>query len=394
MSTKKEIFAAPLSEGLINEESLAKFRGRIGMKLRISNIFNQNVTEETLRNYAVGIGDPNPLWTDKDYAANTNYGTPVGQPNWLYSVFPTWVLQGLPGVHAYHSGNDWEFFRPILLGDRITPECEFTGFDIKESKFAGKIVMEYQRSTFRNQRDELVAKTDLWLVRAERSASKKTQKYGNLELPHPWTEEELKKAEDDCLAEEVRGDNPRYWEDVQDGEEIKPVIKGPLGITDIVAYCMGANPVGLTAHHLSLKLYKKHPAWAFRDPSTYAMEPVYAVHYNKAVTNSLGLPYPYDVGAQRHSWGIHLITNWMGDKGWLKKHYAEYRKFVYLSDAIYLRGKVKKKYLDENGEHCVDIDTWAENQRGETDVMPGHCTVILPSREKGTSPLDSRLPKK
>jgi hypothetical protein len=26
--------------------------------------------------------------------------------------------------------------------------------------------------------------------------------------------------------------------------------------------------------------YRKHPRWAYRDPTTHALEPVYSVHYN------------------------------------------------------------------------------------------------------------------
>jgi hypothetical protein len=105
---------------------------------------------------------------------------------------------------------------------------------------------------------------------------------------------------------------------------------------------------------------------------------------------SAGVPYMYDVGTQRQQWLIQHTTNWMGDEGWLKTCYAEYRRFVYLSDVLWLRGKVTKKYIDEAGESCVDIETWAENQRGE-DVMPGHSTIILPSRERNTWPLEKRL---
>ena len=54
------------------------------------------------------------------------------------------------------------------------------------------------------------------------------------------------------------------------------------------------------------------------------------------------------------------------------------------------KGKVKNKYMDENGEPCVDIETSAKNQRGE-EVMPGDATVVLPSREKRIWPLDRRL---
>jgi hypothetical protein len=49
--------------------------------------------------------------------------------------------------------------------------------------------------------------------------------------------------------------------------------------------------------------------------------------------------------------------------------------------------------LDDNGEPCIDIETTAINQRDET-VMPGNGTVILPSKEKKTFPIDKRQPIK
>jgi hypothetical protein len=87
---------------------------------------------------------------------------------------------------------------------------------------------------------------------------------------------------------------------------------------------------------------------------------------------------------------INLLTNWIGDDGWLKKCYCEYRHFVYLSDVVSLYGKVVNKYVDENSEYCVDIETGGLNQRGE-NVMPGKSTVILPSREANTWPVAKRL---
>ena len=201
---------------------------------------------------------------------------------------------------------------------------------------------------------------------------------------------DLKKIDKEVLAEEIRGSTVRYWEDVQVGEELPAVVKGPFGLTDMIAYCIGAAPVQIAAHGTQLRLYKEHPAWAFRDPSTSAWEPVYGVHYNLAAANSVGLPFPYDVGAQRQGWLINLLTNWMGDEGWLKKSYAEYRKFVYLSDAIWFKGKVTAKYIDDDGEYCVDVQTSAINQRGE-ETMPGLSTIVLPSRERNTWPVRKRL---
>jgi len=385
-----EVGIAKISEGLVTSEALEGWKERIGVKLRIGNIFNQFVSREAIRNYALGIGDVNPLWRDEDYAKKTRYKGIVAPPGWFYSVFPTWVLQGLPGVQAFHSGNDWTFYKPVFYGDIITPECIFTGFDVKTSKFAGKMVREYQRANFYNQRKELVASTDLWLVRTERAAARKTGKYSTIQLPHPYTEEELEKIDEEILNEQIRGNNPRYWEDVKVGDELPPVVKGPFGQMDMIAYTVGAAPVQVMAHRASLELYKKHPAWVVRDPNTYSWEPVYGVHFNIPIAKAVGNPYPYNAGAQSQGWLIQLFTNWMGDDGWLKRNYAEYRHFVYWSDTVWLRGKVVRKHVDEDGEYCVDVKTSAVNQRGE-DTMPGYSTVALPSHDNNIWPLDKRL---
>ena len=388
MTTQKE---AKMGDGRITDEGLARLRSLIGTKLRITQQFNGLASKEAIRNFACGIGDTNPLWLDSEYAGKTRYGRIIAPPNWYYSVFPTWVSVGLPGVHGFHAGNDWQFLKPLYEGDTVRPECEYLGYEEKPaSEFAGRTVIVYEEARYFNQKDELLAKAKSWSVRAERSAARKTGKYSEIQLPHPWTEEELAKVDDAVMTEEPRGANPRYWEDVQVGQELEPVIKGPFGLTDMIAFCVGSAPVLLMAHRASLRLYQRHPAWAFRDPATNAWEPIYGVHYNKAAANNAGLPFPYDVGTQRQCWIIHHLTDWMGDDGWIKRNYAEYRRFVYLSDAVWLQGKVTKKYIDENGEPCVDVETSAINQRGE-NTAPGHSTIILPSREKGTSPLDTRL---
>lgn len=380
-----------LEEGRITKEVLEEWCKRIGAKLRITWQFNELASKETIRNWVYGVGDPNPLWVDENYARNTRYGCLVAPPSWLYSVFPTYVQQGLPGVHAFHSGNDWEFYRPVLIGDKIRPESVFTGFEEKPSRFSGKLVMEYQEARYFNQRDELVAKAKTWLVRAERGEAKKKGKYSELQLPHPWTEEELRKIEDDTIAEQIRGSDVRYWEDVEVGEKLPPVIKGPLGLTDMIAFFAGSGVISLRAHGLAFRVYRQHPSWSFRDPRTCALEPIAGVHWNQAAAKAAGLPYEYNAGIQTQSWLIELMTSWMRDEGWLKTNYAEYRHFIYFSDVVWFTGTVTRKYVDENGEYCVDIETTGINQRGE-DTTPGRATVILPSRQAGTWPVQRRLP--
>lgn len=396
MAEKSQTEVAQVAEAIFEARTLTDWQKRLGLELRVSNVFNQTVSYEAIRNFSNGIGDANPLYQDESYAKNTRYGALIASPAWTASVFPHWVLQGLPGIHADHSASDWEFLRPIYINDKITPKCYFVGYDVKTSKFAGKTVFEYQRFEYCNQRGEVVSQGYNLLVRYERqSARQKSEggkgKYDYIQIPHPWTEGELKKVDEDVLAEEIRGAQVRYWEDVNVGDELKPVVKGPYGMTDIIAYCVGAAPVQLAAHGVQLRQYKKHPAWSFRDPITHAWEPVYGVHYSIAAAKAVGALYAYDVGVQRHCWVVNLLTNWMGDGSWLKRSHAEYRQFVYHSDVVWLKGKVTKKYIDKNGEYCVDIETHGINQRGE-DTIPGEATIILPSRDERIFPVEKRLP--
>jgi len=379
-----------LEDGLITDEALEIFRGRVGHKLRIPHQFNELASKDAIRKFADGIGDPNPLWRDEEYAGATAYKSIVAPPSWVNSVLPTWVLQGLPGVHALHCSTEWTFYRPVFVNDKITPECFLTGCRVINSKFAGRSVLEQQESKFYNQRGTLVASAKPSAFRVERCLARVRGVYSHIKLPHPWTEEELQKIEEQVLNEEIRGANKRYWEDVEIGEKLSPIVRGPLGLSDIIAYCIGASPTPIFAHGIALRHYQSHPYYAFRDPQTFALEPIYSVHYNKAAANSCGLPYPYDAAVQRHCWLIQLLTNWMGDDGWLEKSYAKFRNMVYLSDAVWIGGQVANKYIDKQGEACVVINTNATNQRGE-DVMSGNSTVKLLSKKTGKGPLQTRL---
>jgi hypothetical protein len=70
------------------------------------------------------------------------------------------------------------------------------------------------------------------------------------------------------------------WDDVETGQVLTPVVKGPLSLTDEIAFLIGGGaPIPrLMAHGLSLRFYRRHPQWAFRDPTSCGLEPIYAVH--------------------------------------------------------------------------------------------------------------------
>lgn len=377
-------------DGLITDEALEAYASRVGSELRIPNVFNEHASGEAIRKFVDGTGDLNPLYRDPAYAGASPYGRLTAPPSWVMSVFPSWVLQGLPGVHVLHTSTDWEFLLPVAEGDRITPRSAFKSFRPMASGLGERTVLEIQEARYENQRGELVARAKVTGIRAEREAMRDAGAAITREIPHPWRDDELDSIERDIVAYERRGDAPRYFEDVRPGDEITPLVKGPLGLTDIIAYCIGAAPVKIAANEAALAQYRRHPAWAFRDPDTGANEPIFGVHYNRHAAGAAGFPYPYDVGSQRHAWLIQALTDWMGDAGWLKRSYAKYSGMVFLGDAVWITGKVTKTYIDEDGECCADVATAARNQRGD-NVMPGNATIVLPSRERGSSPVSRRM---
>ncbi len=95
------------------------------------------------------------------------------------------------------------------------------------------------------------------------------------------------------------------------------------------------------------------------------------------------------MGIQRHQWLLHLITNWAGDAGFVKRCRAEYRRFNFYGDVQWLAGEVVAKRVDDDGDHVVDLNVWARNQRDEM-TMPGTAVVALPTRN-GNRPVRDRL---
>jgi acyl dehydratase len=106
------------------------------------------------------------------------------------------------------------------------------------------------------------------------------------------------------------------------------------------------------------------------------------VHWDPEFARRAGNPTTYDYGRMRETWLIHLCTDWMGDDAWLWKLDCEFRKFNYVGDTQWLRGRIVRKFLAPGDRPSVELALEAVNQRGEA-TTPGHATILLPSRAHG-----------
>jgi hypothetical protein len=285
---------------------------------------------------------------------------------------------GLPGVHGFYAGNDWELFRHVRPGDRITAIERVVGVEVKESKFSGRLVLQYVEATYSNQRGETIARALGTCTRHERKAARDAGKYKDIKT-HEYTAEEFARLDDAILKEEerVRGAALRYFEDVNEGDELPPIVRGPLSLMDTMGFLVGCGR-GHT-HGIVLKAAVKHPGHFFRNPEAGGgIEYTGIGHHRESVAREVGVPGTYDYGPQRSAWLSTLVSNWMGDAAFLKRVRTEMRRFNTMGDSTWCKGKVSKKYI-KDGYALVDLEIWGENQRGEI-TTPGLATVMLPSR--------------
>lgn len=378
MSTSEQDVGAAPAEGKITPEAIKAAENMIGMQLRPEGPYLQDATADTMRNWCNGIGDLNPLYRDEEHGRLSRYGSIVAHPNFPMAF--GWVGRtrwGLPGVHGFYAGNDWEFFRHIRPGDRITAIERVVGIDVKESKFSGTLVIQYVEASYANQHGDLVARALGTCTRHERKAARDAGKYSEIKT-HEYSAEDFAKIDNAILMEEknIRGNNVRYWDEVQEGEELPEIVRGPLSLMDTMGFLVGSGR-GHT-HGVIFKNAVKHPGHFFRNPEAGGgIEYTGIGHHRESTAKEVGVPGVYDYGPQRSSWMASLVTNWMGDAGFLKRVRTQMRGFNIMGDCTWARGKVTRKYV-KDGNALVDIEIRGENQRGEL-TTPGLATVLLPS---------------
>ncbi|MBN1151943.1 MAG: MaoC family dehydratase N-terminal domain-containing protein [Dehalococcoidia bacterium] len=131
---------------------------------------------ELVRRYVDAVQDPNPLWTDEDYASATHWkGTMV--PPYIFCALmmitkyspETGVVPlpapniPLPRRNVLEGEETWEFFAPVRVGDVITSRVRLSDVKLREGRLGAMFIMTYDAESV-NQRGELVARSSNTIV--------------------------------------------------------------------------------------------------------------------------------------------------------------------------------------------------------------------------------------
>ncbi len=366
----------------ITEEGLAALRERIGVKITNTiEPWNYEATRDAVRHYAHGIGDDNPLWCDPEYAKNTKYGDIIALPSFMFTTsrIISGYCGGLSGVHAMWAGANWNWHKPVMRNDTITTEAYLKDLVEHQTKFAGRAFQQIYHVDFYNQNGDLVADADSWVFRTDRDearerGTKYTEARGRVE---PFTDEQLAEWGKLYENEEVRGATPRYYEDVEVGEKLPKMMKGPMTVTGFICYAQGWGGLYIRANKLAYAMQQKHPGTGIKNRFNVPDCPE-RVHWDEEFALEVGAPGAYDYGPERASWLTHHATNWMGDDGFLRSANSEIRRHNPDGDVIFIEGEVVKKW-QEDGKNLVEIKQKALTHRDELSAH-GSCVVELPSK--------------
>ena len=369
-------------------------RGRLLLGVDTANghrEYVQTLTYDSIRNFAFGTGNDNPLFCDPAHAARTRWGDVIAPGMMVGTVNKPMLGDPIPadikartrslfkGVHVFVSGSDWTWYRPVYPGDTIYSFAGQERLDVKESEFAGRSVIRVNRHVKLNQRAEVVAIYRVLMVLTERRTAREKGKYADIK-PATYTDAEIAEIDAVYEQERVRGGERRYWDEVKIGDSLGRMAKGPLTVTDVVCFHAGGygfHPYAPTVGRLAYRNRQRIPAFYIKNE--YGIPDVaQRLHWDPLWAKAIGNPMAYDYGVMRENYLYHYLTDWCGDDGIVVHLHDEVRKFSYMGDVQIVTGEVTAKH-EAAGRHLVDVKLVMTNQRGEETVR-ATATIALPSK--------------
>jgi acyl dehydratase len=137
-----------------------------------------------------------------------------------------------------------------------------------------------------------------------------------------------------------------YIEDVKVGDELPPLVKGPIQQIQLTRYAGASGDFN-------------------------------PIHQDDEFAKAAGMGGVFAHGMLSMGFVAQAITDWAGP-GAVRKLGVRFAALVRLKDVMTCKGRVRSTSSTDD-VHRVELEVWAENQRGET-VVTGRATVALPSR--------------
>ena len=137
-----------------------------------------------------------------------------------------------------------------------------------------------------------------------------------------------------------------YVEDVNVGDTLPPLSKGPVQQIQLTRYAGASGDFN-------------------------------PIHQDDEFAKAAGMGGVFAHGMLSMGFVAQALTDWAG-AGRVRKLGVRFAALVRLKDVVTCHGRVVSKSSKDDA-HLVELEIWAENQRGEK-VVTGRATVALPPR--------------
>lgn len=82
--------------------------------------YSKTLTQQDVILFAACSGDVNPVHLDKEYAATTAFGEPIGHGMWTGALVSAAIATCLPGPGSVYRSQSLSFKYPVKIGDTVT----------------------------------------------------------------------------------------------------------------------------------------------------------------------------------------------------------------------------------------------------------------------------------
>jgi acyl dehydratase len=137
-----------------------------------------------------------------------------------------------------------------------------------------------------------------------------------------------------------------YFDDVKVGDELPPLVKGPIQQIQLTRYAGASGDFN-------------------------------PIHQDEEFAKAAGMGGVFAHGMLSMGFVAQAVTDWAGT-GRVRKIGVRFAALVRLKDIVTCRGRVLAT-SQKDGVGMVELEIWADNQKGEK-VVTGKASVALPCR--------------
>lgn len=284
------------------------------------------------------------------------------------------------------AGSAYELERPLVPGDVLEGEDVWMGFEERSKPDRPhRTFIQTGERRFTDQNGKYVGKL---IQKAFATAPRDGAAIGNeaaaaspRERPR-YTDEQLDKIyahyDEENAGRLRRGAEPRFFEDVKVGDEVGPVVKGPVDVLDSASFVQLAGAgLGFADKWL---LIKDEITQSPRDPETNAYMYNMTWHLSDGCAQAMGQPYAISFGTLLEVNFGHALSNWAGDHAFVRSMDNRILAPMFVGETAYIQGSVSKVH-EEDGRGLVELSLQAQQQDG-IPVGRHRAIIQLPHRDR------------